>query len=338
MVYGSPDEGSLGYVPPRQVSFNWIGESVNLFGARAGIWVVATLICAGLPYLLLGLADFLLGDPFQFGMAFRINRPGYAARPISPSSGQSVVFWGAYLVFYVVLLFFCAGLYRMAVRQVRGLPLRFADIFGGGRVFGRTVGFTLLFAFAYLGLEVIGFAPFLIALLSAGHAGVLAALAVPSPSGSAALMTSIVASIGLVVLGGAVVLLGGLVLIGLLSPGFALVADGEGVFVAIRRSIQAMRAQWLAAAGLVFVIGILVFLSELPCGLGLLVTLPMCFLISALAYRDMIGMPGRLFPPPPSYGVEQPGVWPPPPGLVPPPTWGPTPPPSPPDAPPPRTP
>ena len=41
-----------------------------------------------------------------------------------------------------------------------------------------------------------------------------------------------------------------------------------------------------------FLFGILLFLSAIPCGLGLLVTLPMLYLISALAYRDMIGIPG----------------------------------------------
>ena len=59
--------------------------------------------------------------------------------------------------------------------------------------------------------------------------------------------------------------------------------------------------------------GLLALVSALPLGLGLLVTVPMVFLLPALAYRDMVGMPGMVFPAPPSYDPPQAGVWPPPP-------------------------
>ena len=73
-----------------------------------------------------------------------------------------------------------------------------------------------------------------------------------------------------------------------------------------------MKGRWLSAAALVFVMGLLLTLSSLVV-VGLLVTVPMFFLLSALAYRDMIGMPGMVLPALPSYDPPQAGVWPPPP-------------------------
>lgn len=72
-----------------------------------------------------------------------------------------------------------------------------------------------------------------------------------------------------------------------------------------------MKAHWLPATGFVFVMVLLVYVSELPCFIGLLATIPMVFLVTALAYRDMAGMPNVL-PLPALYHLPAaPGVWPP---------------------------
>ena len=91
-------------------------------------------------------------------------------------------------------------------------------------------------------------------------------------------------------------------------------ADGGGVGASWRRSVAAMRAQWLLAALFLSLLSVIyIVASFVPLALGLLVVLPLLCLSSALAYRDMVGMPGRVFPAPPDYGPPQEGVWPPPP-------------------------
>jgi len=327
IVTDNPDTTDLGYVPPRVVSFGWIGEAFTLFGARPGVWVLAVLVAFGLPLLAMLLLDYVLGDPLGMHTPTAPVIPGgaqvYYTRT-SSSNGQWVFLIGMELFFLILSSFFYGALYRMAVEQVRGRPITVRDIFRGGRVFGPVTGFTLLFLLAMLGLEILCFAPFLIGVYS-GNSAVAAAFGAPGlPNNTRALFIGL----GLLGLGLLLFLISSVVLVGLLLPGFALVADGERVWASFRRSIRGMKGQWFSAAVLVLVIGLLILISEIPLLLGLLVTLPMFFLLSALAYRDMIGMPGMVFPAPPSYGPPQEGVWPPPPsaGQSPPPTWGPPPP------------
>ncbi len=105
----------------------------------------------------------------------------------------------------------------------------------------------------------------------------------------------------------------------LLLPGYALVADGADASSALSRSITAMKQDLLSGAGFVFVMGLVLLVSIVPCGLGLFVMVPMLHIVSALAYRDMIGMPGSTVSASgPDYGMAQPGVWPAPPTVPPP--------------------
>ena len=119
--------------------------------------------------------------------------------------------------------------------------------------------------------------------------------------------------------------LGVFVVAGLTLPASALVADGRSAVEAISQSFAGMKQDWLNAALFIFVFSLLVVASVIPCGLGLFVTIPMLHIVGALAYRDMIGMPGIAAPASPygaaPYGMPQagtPGVWPPPPGQAPP--------------------
>ncbi len=123
------------------------------------------------------------------------------------------------------------------------------------------------------------------------------------------LMVSVLTFIGLVLC-----IVPGLIVLVLAWPGYALVADGVPVGEAISRSIDIAKRDMPTGLGLAIVYGLLVLVSVLPCGLGLFITVPMGWLLPALMYRDMIGMPfgataGAAFASPP----PQPGVWPPPP-------------------------
>lgn len=114
------------------------------------------------------------------------------------------------------------------------------------------------------------------------------------------------------------------VVMAFLLPAPALIADGESATGAFSRSIEAMKQDWLSASGFVFVYVLLMLASLIPCGFGLFVTIPMLHVISALSYRDMVGMPGLPDASQSGYGAAQPGVWPPPPDAPPPPgNWPP---------------
>lgn len=123
-----------------------------------------------------------------------------------------------------------------------------------------------------------------------------------------------------------------LIAVALFWPSQALVADGRGAVEAMSASLGGMKRDWLNAALLVLVFGLLLLVSLIPCGLGVFITIPMLHFMGALAYRDMVGMLGVQVPGAPAYGAAQPGVWPPPPGAAPPawppPPAGQTPPPS----------
>jgi hypothetical protein len=95
----------------------------------------------------------------------------------------------------------------------------------------------------------------------------------------------------LVQVGSLFVLIPGIFFAAMLLPGFALVASGESFGSAMSKSFAAMKNDRFQAMALVFGLGAIIALSWLVFGLGPLVTLPMAALISALAYRDMIGLP-----------------------------------------------
>ena len=118
--------------------------------------------------------------------------------------------------------------------------------------------------------------------------------------------------------------IGAFVAIAFMMPLYALTADGESVLGAFGRSFDGMKRDWLTATGFVFVWFLIYGLSAIPCYLGWLATIPMTVILGAIAYRDMVGMPGALppnamgyFPGVPSYGQPQPGQWPPPPTQAP---------------------
>ena len=255
---------AMGYSPPRKVNYGWIGESWSLFTANAGIWIVAVLISFLAPTIL----NLMLTA--AFGQASTTATPG-----LPPAfSGLTRQLPPALNIFSNILsaawhAFFYGGVYKMAVKQVRGEPIAFGDIFSGGGTFLSMLGFNIVF-----GLAV---------------------------------------GIGFVLL-----IIPGLIVTALLLPAYALIADGESISTAISRSIDGMKQDLWSGVGFVVVLGLLILVSVLPCFLGLLATYPMNFLIAALAYRDMVGMPtGNVPLANPYYQQPQPGVWPPPPTQAP---------------------
>ena len=298
-VSGVQSSEQHGAVPlTGQVSFGWLGEAWKLFMAQMGVWAVATLALLG-PSVLLGVGfyAYLMINLFAGGFpppTHTLGAPPAMPPMFAPANINKLFFWEvvAGLLLSVYSAYVYGGMLRMAVRQVRGYPPAYRDIFAGGPLFGRVLGATFLLGGAFYAVEAICLGPgyFLVW----RHA----------PTG--ALVTAFV-------IGGLALLALLAVLPGLLLPSFALMADGERVLPALRRSVRAMKAHWLPASGFVALMGIVVYVSEIPCGVGLLATLPMIALCTALAYRDLLGMPDRVAPPAPVYPAAPPGVWPPPP-------------------------
>ena len=103
----------------------------------------------------------------------------------------------------------------------------------------------------------------------------------------------------------------------LLLPAVTLIADGYTVSDAISRSVAVMKQDWLRALGFVIVYSLMTLATIFSCGLALFITVPMGFIISALAYRDLIGIPDMAasitaeappvagqWPPPPTFGAS----------------------------------
>ena len=80
---------------------------------------------------------------------------------------------------------------------------------------------------------------------------------------------------------------------GLLLPGFAMIADGATATQTVTISFERMKGDWFNAALFQLLLGCFVIIGTFcTCDLGGLVLGPMIFIISALAYRDMVGLPG----------------------------------------------
>ena len=81
-----------------------------------------------------------------------------------------------------------------------------------------------------------------------------------------------------------------------LIPAYAVAADGVPAYRAVAQSIRAMSRQFFPAVSFVFSLGLLFTLvGTLTCLLGMLAFVPMSCIISALAYRDIVGMPPTVY-------------------------------------------
>ena len=272
-VYGGGE-----YAPPRKVNFGWINEAFSLFGAQAGLWIAAVLFVVGIPAVIGGIFGFAVGQQ-QHTLPAAGSFGGAAFGNILSGGLPPGVSFAIRLFGVVWTAFFYGGIFRMAVKQVRGEFVSFSDLFSGGPTFLTFLGFNIIYGLA-------------------------------------------------VGLGTVLCIVPGLIVAALLLPAYALLADGRGISAALSESSDGMKQDLWNGVGLVLVLGLIVLVSAIPCGLGLFVTYPMLWLIPALAYRDMIGMPtaegfaSNTAPVSPSQGV-----WPPPPSATqpPPPMFGQTP-------------
>lgn len=132
-----PPMGGGGYAPPGRVSYGWIGESFNLFGRAAGVWVLGVLLYGIVNNIVNGIIVHSLPNPnyaappgpfggsqFRFGIQYGTNSNVTAL-------GQAL----GLLFAWLFSSFQAASLYRVALKQVRGQPVAFGDLFSGGPCF-----------------------------------------------------------------------------------------------------------------------------------------------------------------------------------------------------------
>lgn len=290
-----------------QINYGWISDAWRFFSAQMGVWIAATAVLAA-PSVIFAVLLYALMWSTMFPTGFPptaqtlppptpanhgFPSPLIASTPFnSRMNGIFALEAGFVLVYALWSAFMYGGMFRMAVRQVRGLPIGMRDIFRGGSLFGRMLGAIFLLGFGGYFLEALCIGPLYLLLWKHGP---------------------LAATVAAGVIGVPLLLLLSLSFTGMLLPSFALIADGDKVIPALKRSMEAMKGRWAASAGFVLVLGVLVYASALPCYVGLLATVPMIFLICASAYRDMVGMPNMVPPPAPYYPPAEAGTWPPPP-------------------------
>lgn len=271
--YGMPVGGA--YQPPGRVNFGWIGEAFELFKANAGVWIVGALL-ALIPAIVSQIVQHTSGHPPAIPVGPN-GQPDYSNAAywlaVFQAGEPPGLYYGTQIFSSVYGAYIAAGVYRTAVKQVRGEAISVGDLFSGGPFFLPMLVYTFV--------------------------------------------SQIAIFIGMVFC-----ILPGLLLAALLFPTTALIADGVPLGSAVSRSINGMKQDVWNAIGFLFGMGLLVIASFFACGLGEFVALPMTYLVAALAYRDMIGMPG-VNQAAPAYGAAAPGVWPPAPSAPPPPPqWG----------------
>jgi uncharacterized membrane protein len=116
---------------------SWIGEGWKMFAEQWKAWVVNALVAAAilaLPIAPIVILAFVL-------MGQMSNSPDAAPMAFG---GLFVLEATAALVVTVIVAYFSAGMYRSALKQLRGEQLQVSDLFSGGDCFFRMLGASLL--------------------------------------------------------------------------------------------------------------------------------------------------------------------------------------------------
>lgn len=140
----TPPYGAVpgGYVPRPRVRFEVIGEAWQLFQQQMGTWIVAALICAiimscvAVPEYALQLSAMFVGGKFN--------------PAAQPGPGVTLIGYGFGFVNMILTNLLLAGMYRMALKQMRGEPISPADLFSVVDVLGSIIGAAFLVAIAVM--------------------------------------------------------------------------------------------------------------------------------------------------------------------------------------------
>jgi uncharacterized membrane protein len=172
--------------PPPRIG-DWLSESFRLFGQEWQVW-----LGQGLVYTLLALLPITAGGVFLvlplFAAMSEATRRATEPSPeviLGALAGGGVAFGLSLLVSGLVSAWLMAGMERSAAKQLRGEPIRVADVFSGGDVMLPMLGATLLvglltsiasLAFYLPALILGGMFTFVTPLVAEGRRGVLDAI------------------------------------------------------------------------------------------------------------------------------------------------------------------
>ena len=262
-------------VRPR-VQYSWIGESWDWFKASPGTWIASLFILGAISLVPLMGFVFLsvMRTARQIAETPHFGSPTFSQT--SPFTGE--IFFLPLLVFEVFLQpFVYACALGLANRQIRGYSIGVNDVFAGARSYGRLFIINLFILLPN------------IAVIALGTAGL-------TISPWYGLLSNIY----------------NLIVMSVMLPVPAMVADGVPVVEAISRGSAATKQDRFNAIGFVFVCWLIMLAGTLACGLGTMITGPMMYIVGAIAYRDLIGMPGMATSLP-AHTPSNIGQWPPPP-------------------------
>ncbi|HZS07773.1 MAG TPA: zinc-ribbon domain-containing protein [Blastocatellia bacterium] len=263
------------------VRWEWIGEAWKLFAAQAMTWslmMVIFVIAIIIPFLPI---VFTLSAAGIFASDWQ--RGDWGA--LLAGLGLTLLLLVAAVIVIIPLsVWLMGGLYRAAIRQLRGEAISPGDIFSGGDCFARLLGAVLLLLLARIVVSAI--------------------IGIPSRIlHQLGPLTSLLSSVA------------GMVITGLtFYTGPLIVGARAGVIEAISASVEATKAHLPMYTLFALVVGILSYIGLVACCVGIVVTGPLYFLITAVAYRDAFGLPGAQRagqlrdpyappPPPPNYGA-----------------------------------
>lgn len=294
-------------VPPRKVRFEWIGESWSVFAAQAGSWVLATFVYG----FILMIVMYAIELAVMFPMFIKMMGPAMVSPGTPPPNPYTIMrpmlpmmyLTGALMAIVAMALnaYLGGGLLQMANKAVRGYPVGVGDLFSAKSTFGALFVYQLILYVPVLLVSLLATYP----LMERAYSSAATTLDPFAQMRAMMPIYGVSFAIDLIPI----------VLLALFWPGAAMIADGDSARNALDKSWNAMKGSWLISAVFMLVLGILVMISSIPCGLGLLATIPMAVIISSLMYRDMAGMPNSEPPVAPYYPTPPPapGVWPSPP-------------------------
>ncbi len=267
----------INYPQPRssEVRWEWIGHAWKLFTSDPTTWILMLLTGFVLMVICTIPVSMIFGFAAFSGTDFEEPVPGAGLGAMSAGFIVTIVL--LYVAMLCVSAFFYSGFFRTAIKQARGQSISLADLFSGRDCFLSVLGFQFLMAIAFISVYVIFYLP---------------AFILP----------------GIEVLTILAAYLAYFVIYGLMFFALPLIVDRRaGVLEAVRKSIELTRPNLIMYALFFFVLALLSFVGIFACGIGLLVTLPFIFTVPAVAYRDVLGLPGAqnydqfAVPPPPNY-------------------------------------
>lgn len=230
----------------------WFTEGWNMFAERWQVWVAQTLILLAATVL-----PFMV---MYFGFIAVLVASSNGDRPPEPPPAFIVLFLGFYLVIILAAAFISAGMHHTAFRQLRGEEVRVTDVFRGGPYFLKIIVMYLLFSLAMM----IIITPVMIV-----SALLLPLLILVIP---AMFVVSFLAQ-------------------GLMYFASSLIVErGYGPVQALSESFSILRPQMWMFGAFAFVLNLMATAGMYACGVGMLITWPLWYTITAVAYRDCLGV------------------------------------------------